>query len=64
MTTFYLVRHGRTEYNRDGRLQGAVHDSPLLPQSIADAKQTGKALADIDFCSGFFQSAKASFRHW
>ena len=27
MTTFYLVRHGRTEYNRDGRLQGAVHDS-------------------------------------
>ncbi|MDE6375726.1 MAG: histidine phosphatase family protein [Ligilactobacillus sp.] len=58
MTTFYLVRHGRTEYNRDGRLQGAVHDSPLLPQSIADAKQTGKALADIDFVAAFSSPQK------
>ena len=38
MTTFYLVRHGRTEYNRDGRLQGAVHDSPLLPQKHSRCK--------------------------
>ncbi|MGX2974811.1 histidine phosphatase family protein [Ursidibacter arcticus] len=44
----YLIRHGRTEWNEKGLLQG-TGDSPLLEEGILGAKQTGKALADIPF---------------
>lgn len=30
----YFVRHGKTEWNLEGRLQGAKGDSPLLEESI------------------------------
>ncbi|PWK46358.1 histidine phosphatase family protein, partial [Pleionea mediterranea] len=33
MTTFYLARHGETEWNRIKRLQGRL-DSPLTEQGI------------------------------
>lgn len=44
----YLIRHGRTEWNIEGRLQG-TGDSPLVEEGIIGAKKTGKALADIPF---------------
>ncbi|MDG6448249.1 histidine phosphatase family protein [Glaesserella parasuis] len=44
----YLVRHGRTEWNIEGRLQG-TGDSPLVEEGILGAKKTGTALADIPF---------------
>ena len=31
--TFYYVRHGRTEFNRDGIIQGGRVDSPLAEES-------------------------------
>lgn len=45
----YFVRHGRTEWNEEGRFQGASGDSPLLNQSIQDIKLLGKHLQDIRF---------------
>ncbi|KRL85574.1 histidine phosphatase family protein [Lacticaseibacillus pantheris] len=33
MTKLYFVRHGKTEWNLEGRYQGAFGDSPLLPES-------------------------------
>ncbi|WP_261805755.1 histidine phosphatase family protein [Lapidilactobacillus luobeiensis] len=36
MTNFFFVRHGKTKWNLEGRLQGAHGDSPLLPASYRD----------------------------
>ena len=46
--TFYYVRHGRTEFNRDGIMQGLA-DSPLAEEGIPVLKQTADALKDIPF---------------
>lgn len=45
----YFVRHGRTEWNEEGRFQGASGDSPLLETSIEDTKLLGQSLAQIHF---------------
>lgn len=39
----YLVRHGQTEFNRDGRLQGHV-DSPLTALGVEQATRVGRLL--------------------
>lgn len=44
----YLVRHGKTEWNIEGRLQGQG-DSPLVEEGIIGAKKVGAALAAIEF---------------
>ena len=49
MTTFYLVRHGKTELNLDSRFQGGEIDSPLLQIGIEQAIQAGKYLATVKF---------------
>ena len=43
-TTFYLIRHGRTEMNRLGRLQGRGGHG-LLPEGIEDAETAARDLA-------------------
>jgi broad specificity phosphatase PhoE len=47
-TTFYIVRHGETEWNRDGRLQGQK-DSPLTEKGLAQAKVVAQKLRHIKF---------------
>ncbi|WP_044642722.1 histidine phosphatase family protein [Risungbinella massiliensis] len=47
-TNLYLVRHGQTKWNVEGRLQGRL-DSPLTEIGIEQAKQLGKQLSDIPF---------------
>lgn len=49
MTTFYFIRHGKTELNVQLRFQGGKIDSPLLEQSVDQAIQTGKYLSDCKF---------------
>lgn len=44
---FYYVRHGRTEYNRDGVIQGGRVDSPLVEGSLDAVRATEEALAPI-----------------
>ena len=42
----YLVRHGETEWNAEGRFQGAL-DSPLTPHGREQAARIGRRLAGI-----------------
>jgi broad specificity phosphatase PhoE len=43
MPTIYLIRHGETEWNRIGRMQGTL-DSPLTERGCAQASQVGQIL--------------------
>ena len=45
MTTLLLVRHGETDWNADGRLQGQT-DRPLSDFGRGQARQLADALAD------------------
>ena len=40
--TIYLVRHGETEWNREGRMQGNL-DSPLTERGEDQARRVGCA---------------------
>lgn len=50
--TFYLVRHGETEYNVQGIMQGWT-DSPLTENGVALSKQLGAGLKDIPFVAAY-----------
>ena len=45
--TIYLVRHGETEWNRAGRMQGQL-DSPLTARGEAQARAMGETLAALE----------------
>lgn len=45
---FYIVRHGETVWNIEGRMQGH-RDSPLTEEGISQAKKLGQELANIHF---------------
>lgn len=44
----YIIRHGETNFNKEGRLQGHV-DNPLNENGISLGQITGEGLADIKF---------------
>src|SRR5687768_2543014 len=46
---FALVRHGETEYNRQGRWQGAGSDPPLNDRGREQARRVATALARVPF---------------
>jgi len=50
--TLYLIRHGQTEWNVQGLMQG-WGDSPLTAQGIHAARLTGRALCDIPFAAAY-----------
>lgn len=43
----YILRHGETEWNAEGRMQGALN-SPLTPAGKAQAERQAEILAQID----------------
>jgi broad specificity phosphatase PhoE len=45
--TFYYVRHGKTEFNRDGVIQGGRVDSPLVPETLPEIERSARALAGV-----------------
>ncbi|HFR3425950.1 TPA: histidine phosphatase family protein [Streptococcus suis] len=45
----YFVRHGKTEWNLEGRFQGYSGDSALLPQAFEELELLGKYLSDLPF---------------
>lgn len=51
-TTLYLVRHGRTEYNSAGLLQGWT-DSPLTDAGLTGVRATARVLADRTFTAAY-----------
>jgi probable phosphoglycerate mutase len=44
----YLTRHGETQWNKEGRMQG-WKNSDLTPNGVENAKRLGQRLKDIDF---------------
>lgn len=44
----YFVRHGKTEWNLEGKYQGGHGDSPLLPESLHDITLLAKRLQDTE----------------
>lgn len=52
MITFYLVRHGQTEWNRDKRMQGR-QDSPLTQLGCAQALQAAAELSATAFDAAY-----------
>lgn len=49
MTTFYFVRHGKTENNAEGLFNGGTVDSPLIESGVEATKRMGKHLANVQF---------------
>ena len=48
----YILRHGETVWNAEGRMQGAVLDSPLTAKGRAQAARQGQLLGNCDL-TGF-----------
>lgn len=46
MTILTLLRHGETDWNRDGRIQGST-DIPLNDTGREQAREAGRALRDV-----------------
>lgn len=58
MTTFYCVRHGKTEFNQHQIFQGGLADSPLLPEGQQTAALAGSFLQHISFDRAFVSPQK------
>lgn len=56
MTTLHFVRHGETEWNLQGRLQGHL-DSPLTERGIAQANRLAARLQDYPFDTALCSSS-------
>jgi 2,3-bisphosphoglycerate-dependent phosphoglycerate mutase len=54
--TLYLVRHGRTVYNAEERVQGWA-DSPLTDDGLAGVRRTAEHLRDRPFAAAWSSSA-------
>lgn len=52
MPILHLVRHGRTVYNTERRLQGWC-DSPLTEVGLAGVRATAEHLADVPFTAAY-----------
>ena len=49
VTTFYFVRHGKTENNAEGLFNGGTVDSPLIPSGVEATKRMGEHLKTVQF---------------
>lgn len=49
MTKLFFIRHGKTQWNLQGRYQGANADSPLLSESFNEIQKLAHYLEDYDF---------------
>ena len=49
MTKLYIVRHGQSQANANGILQGSKVDTPLTQTGIKQALATKEALSDVSF---------------
>ncbi|MFC9541586.1 histidine phosphatase family protein [Lysinibacillus sp. NPDC056959] len=56
LTTFYLVRHGETMWNKEQRLQGWL-DSPLSVNGILHAEKLRDHLKNINFTAAYSSSS-------
>jgi broad specificity phosphatase PhoE len=55
----YFVRHGKTQWNQERRLQGMTGDSPLYCQkALVEIAALGDYLADLKFDAIFSSPSK------
>lgn len=54
----YFIRHGKTQWNLEGRFQGAGGDSPLLPESYQQMVQVGRYLRGTSFVHAYASPIK------
>lgn len=59
--TIYIIRHGRTEANDKGIIQGH-HDSPLTEEGVKQASRRMQDLTDVKFDSAFSSDTLRAFR--
>ncbi|MBF2481130.1 histidine phosphatase family protein [Listeria seeligeri] len=57
LRTIYFVRHGKTEWNMTGQMQG-WGDSPLVAEGIAGAKAVGEVLKDTQIDAVYTSTSK------
>lgn len=57
MLTFYITRHGETEWNVQNRMQG-WGDSALTENGVRNAKLLGERLKEVDFHAIYSSSSK------
>ena len=55
--TIYLVRHGETDNNKQGIIQGSTVDAPLNQTGIKQAKEAAIRLKVIPFAAAFSSQA-------
>ena len=55
---FTIVRHGQTDANIKGMIDGQGLDSPLNDTSLQQAKAAGKALKNVTFHTAFSSDLK------
>jgi len=56
----YIIRHGRTVWNKEGLIQG-TSDVDLLPEGIEMARQTGEGLKDVKFDAIYSSPLKRAY---
>lgn len=61
MNTIYLLRHGETIWNREGRMQGSL-DSPLTPKGRVQAARQGAILRGLGIDARAFVSPRGRAR--
>lgn len=54
----YFVQHGKTEWNLEGRFQGAKGDSPLLSEARDELAELGAFLQNVSFDAAFSSDLK------
>ncbi|GFH40094.1 histidine phosphatase family protein [Lactococcus insecticola] len=54
----YFVRHGKTQWNQERRLQGMTGDSPLLAEALVEIAQLGDYLSEMSFDAIFSSPSK------
>lgn len=52
MVRWFMVRHGETDWNIEGRAQGQT-DTPLNPKGFAQAQLLGSRLASVEFAAAY-----------
>ena len=57
--TIYYMRHGETDWNAEGRLQGGI-DTPLNELGLTQAAHAGRVLADLFARQGLDASTSLS----
>lgn len=61
MTTFYICRHGQSEYNLQKRIQGQI-DTPLTEKGIENAKTVANKVKNISFDTIFSSDLGRAFQ--